>query len=299
MIKIGLIGLDTSHATAFTALLNDPTNPNHREGGKVVAGWPGGSPDFANSANRVEGFTNELREKYQVEMMDSPEAVAKAVDLIFITAVDGRVHPELLSKVAPFGKPVFIDKPFALTADGAKEMIDRAAKEGIPLMSCSSLRYSEFLLEAMKEGREGILAADFYGPMNEVETQPGLFWYGCHAVEMMVTVMGTGCREVSCHKSESNDVLTAIYEDGRMATLHGLRGSHSKFGAVLHRASGPVTIDASGGRPFYLGTIDAIMDNLPNGQSPIPAEEMLEVVAIIEAGNASREANGKVVSVKR
>lgn len=299
MIKIGLIGLDTSHATAFTALLNDPANPNHREGGKVVAGWPGGSPDFPASADRVDGFTKELREKYQVEMMDTPESVAEAVDLVFITAVDGRVHPELFAKVAPFRKPVFVDKPFALTVAGAREMIEGADREGIPLMSCSSLRYSEFLLEAMKAGRDGIRAAEFFGPMNEVPTQPGLFWYGCHTVEMMVTVMGTGCREVSCHKSESNDVLTAIYEDGRMATLHGLRGSHSKFGAVLHRPDGPVTVDASGGRPFYLGTIDAIMDNLPNGRSPIPAEEMLEVVAIIEAANASREANGKVVAVER
>src|SRR5438874_5959369 len=91
-LKIGMVGLDTSHVVAFTALLNEPSNPYHVAGGKVVAAFPGGSPDMEISRSRVEGFTKTLRDKYQVEMKNSPEAVAEAVDLLFISSVDGRVH---------------------------------------------------------------------------------------------------------------------------------------------------------------------------------------------------------------
>ena len=76
-LRIGIIGLDTSHVTAFTALLNDPANPNHVPGGKVVVAFGGGSKDFGLSINRVEGFTKELKEKWAVEMVDSPEACAE------------------------------------------------------------------------------------------------------------------------------------------------------------------------------------------------------------------------------
>ena len=38
-LKIGVIGMDTSHVTAFTKLLNDATAPDHVPGGKVVAAF--------------------------------------------------------------------------------------------------------------------------------------------------------------------------------------------------------------------------------------------------------------------
>ena len=35
-MRVGIIGLDTSHATAFTKLLNTPDDPQHVPGGRVV-----------------------------------------------------------------------------------------------------------------------------------------------------------------------------------------------------------------------------------------------------------------------
>src|SRR4030042_4847554 len=68
VFRIGIIGLDTSHVTAFTKFINDPAKNN---GCKVVAGYPGGSPDIHDSASRVEKFTEELRDKYGLEIRGS------------------------------------------------------------------------------------------------------------------------------------------------------------------------------------------------------------------------------------
>ena len=62
-LKIGMIGLDTSHVTAFVDLLNDKSHEFHVPGCQVVKAFPGGSAKFSLSANRVEGFTKELSEK--------------------------------------------------------------------------------------------------------------------------------------------------------------------------------------------------------------------------------------------
>ena len=45
-LRIGIIGCDTSHVTAFTELLNNPNAKGHVPGGKVVAAFKGGSPDL-------------------------------------------------------------------------------------------------------------------------------------------------------------------------------------------------------------------------------------------------------------
>src|SRR5687767_4348828 len=89
-LKIGIIGLDTSHVTAFTKLLNDPTAKDHVAGGKVVGAFKGGSPDIESSANRVEGYTKELKEKFGVTIYPTIEELCQNVDVILLESVDGR-----------------------------------------------------------------------------------------------------------------------------------------------------------------------------------------------------------------
>ena len=48
-IKVGIIGLDTSHSPAFTRILNDPSHPDHVPGARVIAAYKGGSPDVPAS----------------------------------------------------------------------------------------------------------------------------------------------------------------------------------------------------------------------------------------------------------
>lgn len=296
---IGLIGLDTSHVIAFANILNDPSNEHHVPGGKIVAGFPGGSEDMEISISRVEGFTNDLKKDFGVEIMDSPSAVAEAVDMVFITACDGRVHRELFEATAPTGKPHFIDKPFSVTVEDAKAMAELADKQGVALMSCSSLRYADPFAEALKdESLGGIAAIDLAGPMQIQPPMPPLHWYGIHTVEMLVAAMGTGCKAVRDVATDDADLLTAEYADGRVATVRGNRNCHGAFTALLHGKDGPRYVLPFGGpRPGYVPLLEAIFRSLPTGKSDIPIEQTVEVISILEAGNASRADGGKPVAL--
>ena len=116
-----MIGLDTSHVPAFANLLHDSTQEYHVPGGRIVAAYPGGSPDFALSLSRVEGYTAELRDKHGVEIVESIAELRNKCDAVMLESVDGRVHLEQFREVAGWGGPVFIDKPLAKTAKAAAQ----------------------------------------------------------------------------------------------------------------------------------------------------------------------------------
>ena len=89
-IRIGIIGLDTSHVPAFTKLFNDPKNEGDLAGFKVVAGFPGGSKDVKSSYDRVDMFTKQIQKEFGVEIVGSIEELLKKVDVVLIESVDGR-----------------------------------------------------------------------------------------------------------------------------------------------------------------------------------------------------------------
>jgi predicted dehydrogenase len=104
VLKAGIIGLDTSHVPAFTGLLNNPMGGPEYAGIKVVAAYPGGSPDIPSSKNRLEGFTRQMRDKFQVEIVASIDELLKKVDVVLIESVDGRKHLEQVIPALKAGK---------------------------------------------------------------------------------------------------------------------------------------------------------------------------------------------------
>ncbi|THF84486.1 Gfo/Idh/MocA family protein [Cohnella fermenti] len=296
-LKLGVIGLDTSHVVAFAELLNDPNHPYHIPGGSIQAAYPGtASPDFELSCARLQPFTEELTNKFDVNLLDSEEAVAECCDAILLESVDGRVHPEQFRKIVPYGKPVFIDKPFALTAQDAREMIALAERYQVPLMSCSSLRYSEALSEQLRRmGDEPIAGADCYGPMAIQPTQPGLFWYGIHMVEMLYRVLGTGCIRVLAETNNDYDLIVGTWADGRIGTIRGNRKGNSSFGALIHGESATYYANAaSHPKPYYASMLEKVIHLLHTGEADIDIRETLEIVRFMECANESRKTGRSV-----
>ena len=286
-LRIGLIGLDMSHCVEFTRRLNDPDHPEHVPGGRVTVAWPGGSGDFELSISRVGKFTAEVRDRYRVSILDSPEAVADAVDVVLITAADGRAHRPLFERIVRFAKPTFIEKPLACALTDAEEIVRIAANANAPLMSCSTARFGVPLHAALAENLGPVVGCDVFGPMPEEPTQPGLFWYGVHSIEVLNVAMGRGCSDVRAYRNDDCDLVTAVWRDGRVATFRGVRKGAWKFGMTLHRERGFQFVDLLH-NSWFKQTLELILANLTNGKSPVDAADTLEIIRIIEAANASR-----------
>jgi len=294
-IRIGIVGLDTSHVEVFARLLNDPENPHHVPGGRLVIGYPGGSADFEKSASRVDGFTRLLSTQYGVEMVDSPEAVAEASDAVLLTSVDGRVHLDQFSQMVRFGRPTFIDKPFAVASGDAIALAELAGEHGTPVMSASGLRFAEELSALLADNPDGMVGADFTGPMEIEPTQGSFFWYGVHLVEALYQTLGPGCREVQVATSAAHDVAVGRWEDGRIGTIRGFRNRQYYFRGVLHTGSGDVFLDLDAGeRPKHVHLLARIMDFFRGGVPAVRLSETVETIRFLEAADQSRASGKKV-----
>ena len=303
-IRVGLIGLDTSHAGAFTQLLNDPSRPDHVPGARVVAAFKGGSPDVEASATRVEKFTAELRDKWKIELVDSIDALVSRVDAVMLTSVDGRVHLAQARPVLAARKPVFIDKPLAASVRDAVEIVRLARGYGTPVFSASSLRFAEEV-QAIKRDRrvQTVLGATTWGPGTIEPHHPDLFWYGIHAVEMLYTFMGTGCERVTRTYSAGADLVTGQWRDGRIGVVRTIRTGSAPYGQVVFGADGVVSAlppdpaGASAKRSSYYGLLTAVVEFFKTGTPPVLIDETLELMAFMEAADLSKARNGAPVAI--
>ncbi len=294
-LRVGIIGFDTSHVPAFTRLLNDPNDPFHIPGGRVVAGYPSFSEDLEASYSRVEQFVDAVRGPYGVEIVDSVEALLEKVDAVLLESVDGRRHLRELVPVLEARRPVYVDKPLAASYRDALEIARRASSCGCPVFSSSSLRFDANIAAAAADPDLGkVLSCDAFSPAKLDPTNPGLFWYGIHGLEILYTFMGTGCEAVRTLASDAYDVVVGRWPDGRLATLRGLREGYLDYGASVFGANKVVQVRYSRDIPIYAQLLQEIMPFFQGGPAPVPVAETLEIMAFIEASLRSQSAGREV-----
>jgi hypothetical protein len=293
-VRLGLVGTDTSHVIAFAAAFNDPASPDHVPGAHIVAAFRGGSPDLPSSRDRIEGFTSQLRDKYGVEIVDTIEELCRRVDGVLLTSVDGRVHLAQAREIIRGRKPMFIDKPLASTLEDAREIARLAKAAGVAWFSTSGLRYSIANLKA-----PGLSGADVWGPGPlEEHHQLDLSWYAIHEAEMLFTLLGTGCEEVTRVESADASVVACRWKDGRVGTMRALR-PYADYGVVLFRK------DAKGQTSQYSAVRSTraefereLLKFFTTGVTPVPNEETLELMAFLDAAQRSKEAGGKPMRLR-
>jgi len=298
IIKIGIIGVDTSHAVAFTKLLNKDELPDHLPGAKVVAAYPHGSKDIPSSTSRIAPNTEEIAQM-GVKIVGSIEEMLPMVDAVLLETNDGRPHLEQARLVIKAGKTLFVDKPVAASLEETGELLQEAHAAGVPIFSSSSLRYTPGA-QAARAGEYGtVYGCDAYSPESREPTHPTLYWYGIHGVETLFTVMGPGCESVTRVETETSDVVVGRWEDGRVGTFRGLRAQPQNgpkigyggtvFGSKATQPIGPF----KGYRPLLV----EIEKFFRTGKSPVELRETLEIYAFMEAADESARQGGTPVSI--
>ncbi len=293
-LKIGMIGLDTSHCPAFVKLLNDSTNEFHVPGAKVVKAFPGGSKTFSNSYNRVAQYTEEMKAA-GLEIVDSIEAMAD-MDAFFLESVDGAQHLEQFTILAKFGKPVFIDKPLACCYADAKAIAKLAAEKNIPVMTASAIRFANGI-NTLKTDEEKVGSCDAFGPMALLSDYRDYFWYGIHSADVLYRFMGKGCATVQALSNDQFDVVIGKWADGRVGLMRGNRFGGNNFGCTITTDKENKSSMALYDVPYYALMLKEIVPFFNGGKSPVDFSESLEVIAFLEAASQSREQGGKIIEL--
>lgn len=293
-LKVGIIGLDTSHSIAFAKALNDPAAGEQFGGYQVVAAYPQGSLDIKSSVERIEGYVSQIKE-LDVEIVGSIDALLQKVDVVLLETNDGRRHLEQALPVLKAGKRMFIDKPMAASLSDAMAIFNAAAHYKIPVFSASSLRYIQGMDE-IKNGTAGtVLGAETFSPCKLEETHPDFFWYGIHGVETLFTAMGVGCQTVVRISTEDTDVAVGTWQDGRIGSFRGLRAGNTGYGGTIFGDKAIVNLGTYNG---YNPLLADIIKYFQTGMVPVQPEETLEILAFMEAADLSKMKGGSPVSMK-
>jgi len=292
--RIGIIGLDTSHAPAFARTFNARNaSSEDYKGFRVVAAYPQGSRDIESSTSRVPGYIQDMREM-NIEIVDSIQALLKKVDFVLLESNDGRVHLEQALPVIEAGKPMFIDKPMAASLADVIAIFEAAQARKVPVFSASSLRWIPRALELRSGDQGAVEGVDAFSWASLEPTHPDLYWYGIHGVEILYTVMATGCRSVSRVRTEDTELCVGQWEGGRIGTVRGLRSSEHSYGGTVfaEKKIEYLPMDHS-----YEPLLKAIALFFATGRPPVPQDETIEIYAFMSAADRSKAQDGKPVLV--
>lgn len=297
MIRLGMLDFDTSHAVEFTKRLNRKGVKNDQfvDGAEVVLACPGESK---MSPERIPGYVEEMK-KLGVPLVDKPTDLIGKVDGMLIESLEGGVHLERARPFLEAGLPCFIDKPFTCSASDARKIAALSEKHKAPVFSSSSLRYAPELVAFNDDAKKGKVlgvvshgtSPYFEGKPGDVARNPGLFHYGIHAVEVLYAVMGPGCARVSCHHEKGADVVVGQWQDGRLATMRGIRAGAAGYGFLAFTEKGirHVTL---GTAYIYRELCKQIVAFFQARKSPVELATTIEMMGFMEAALKSAGNHG-------
>jgi len=291
--NIGIIGLDTSHSPAFTKYINDPEKES-MQGMRVTAAYPFGSKRIESSAKRIPEYTEQFK-SMGIKIENDLDALIEQSDGILLETNDGTLHLDQALKVISAKKPLFVDKPVAADLTDVIKIYEAARKNHVPLFSSSSLRYLKKAQEVRYDKIIGDIAgASTYSPEHLEQSHTDLFWYGIHGVEILYTIMGTGCQSLKRITTETTDLVIGKWAGEQLGTFRGDLKGQQYYGGTAFGTKGAMEVGPSEG---YGPLIEEIVVFFRSGKSPVSSDETLEIYTFMEAADVSKERGGEWVQL--
>ena len=201
------------------------------------------------------------------------EVVEKSDCICVLAPSNPEVHEELAELPLKSGKPVYVDKPFAPNGEAAKRMFDLAAKYNTPLMSSSALRFGTEIMELQQKNIGPLFVSTCGGGGNFPE-------YAIHQIEMIVSLMGVGAKELQVCGNDKRLTVAVRYEDGRLANMN-----YSAFwGFNLNAAAEAEAVaQINSMSNIFPNLLQKILEFYKTGKNPIPVAETIEIATILDA----------------
>ena len=216
--KIAILGSDNSHSERFPEILNVSSHPDY---------WEDSSATVHAIWGEDDARTREVAEKFSIpKVASSPEEAVADASMVFVVSRHGGLHLDLARVAIDTRKPVFVDKPFTVSPDDARELVALAEDAAVPMVSFSTLRYGSDTVDFKHRMSEigPVRYASYTGPTSRRNDYGGLFFYPVHTVEIMLHLHGINVKSVYAieHPAgavKSNITATCSYDDGTLVTL--------------------------------------------------------------------------------
>jgi len=275
MIRVGIIGCDSTHTENYAAILNRDIAGN---GMRATRLW-GVDAKQARAKATATGIDI---------VTDSIEAAMEDVDAVMVLNRWGEDHFAPSMQAIKKGLPLFVDKPMCDDPTEAVTLVRAAHDAHVPLMSGSAVRYDPSMMTLLADlpriGR----------PRSVVFTLPQTWrLYGVHAIEIMHAVFGSGAIDVTAIRDPQTDIVTARWPNGQIGIANQIRDAWTGMLCVVVGDSGWTNAeirisDTVNGVPhMYVNLIKRFRRMLNGEPPPTTPGELVEVVRVSAAANRS------------
>ncbi len=304
-MRIGAIGIDSSHTPVFTNRINSL----YKEGKtpcRVTHFWDPGRHEWQHPAGAEQSAKDvaKWREdtiKEGAQPVNSLDELLKNVDGVMVLNINGHRHLELSIGPIAKGMPTYIDKPLTCSFDQARSLLAMTRQYKARCYSASSLRFITEIAKLDKEKLGDIVAIDAFGNGEVLDMMPHLWHYGCHSIEMVDAIFrwsgqGPGVAKVSAIAEKNYHLVDMQYRDGRIARIRMDRAGAWAFGATVHGTKNvqQFVVDFA---PVYTRLVEGMVRFFEGGAAPVDLRDIVENVAVMQAGNLSIERSGEWVDV--
>lgn len=294
-MRIGAIGIDSSHLPAFAARINT-LNDAGKTRCRVTSFWNPGVDLRPHAAGTTE--SRAVIERWRAETVNAGaveagtvEELLRGVDGVMVLSVNGHRHLDLARAPLHRGMPVFVDKPLTCSISQALELAGLCERTGGRCFSASALRFAAEVGEIPRERLGRITSIEAIGGGERLEgLMAGLWFYGCHTVELVGAIWGGGVERVRAEHRVELDRVEIEYQDGRTAHLR-LERPGGAFGAKLRGTGGEHRFEVEMSN-LYAGLVSAMTKFFEGGPAPVGLTESLEMVMIVEAAHKSMSEAG-------
>ena len=283
---------------------------------------------------KVYDYKVEKAQAFAETFLNKPEAcgtiekMTEDIDAIFIGDCDGGGgdHLKLATPFLKKGIPTFVDKPFASTLKDARAIIQLAEKHRVPLFNSSILSVVP-AADQFKNRMDEIAGAYWPVPsslppegsiLGVVKGVGGAFSqelkgmaitggleerlaYVIHSIALGINLFGKGVEWVECmgtlpleylhmHLKSGVEVMimnTSIDFFPESCSFYAV--AYSKFGAVHSQPIGDPEFIGGGAKILRL-----FKKMIGTGKPPVPYEDILEHIAVVEAGQIAQQKGERV-----
>lgn len=294
-IKLGVIGLSegNGHPYSWGAIVNGydplamqacgfPTIPRYLaeqswpeaqlQGARVEWVWTQ-SPELSRrvaSASCIPNVATHLEE------------MLPAVDALLLARDDAENHLQFAAPFLAAGKPVYIDKPVALSLEGLEELY---ALEQFPgqIFSCSALRYSGELQLSVSD-------REMLGDIREIHAVTPKSWrkYSAHIIEPVLNMLGASAEpaHIIADKRGEGAALTVEWSNGTVTRLFALSDASSPIMFRVHGAGGYKELKFTDSFTAFRAALADFVEGIETRTVRTPYAHLRRVVTLIEAGDA-------------
>jgi len=289
MIKVAIIGLDTSHSIEFPRRMQDPAcAPDQLVPGMRTVTCLRFETPFQNK-NGLDQRQGQL-ESWGVRVTTRFEEAVADCDAIMLEINDGAYHLDYFKKVAALGKPVFLDKPLAASLDDGRAIIRLMREHNTRVWSGSSVPFCPEVAQARANFAD-IRRAHVYGSLGQAPAGDSLVWYGVHTFEMLQRIMGPGPQAVRALETGGGIVAVVDYGQGREGVVEASHDNWIYGGRVNGMVNKDIQI-----MPFvatftyaYRDILRLVKTFFEGGVAPVDMRTTFEGLAMMTAARQSIE----------